>query len=374
MIDKKAIICMAAGPSQVMVIKKAKEMGFKVIAVDRKPDAVGFELADEKIIISTYEPQPIINHILKLKQYKLMGVINRSSGPPVITSAVVSKAFDLPGIEPEIADNIVSKSKLSTICNEKNIAVPNCQSVQDLSEIVWDQIEYPCIVKPSLSLIGKSRVKIIRDKDDLTQAFQRSKKVSCDGWVNIEEYIAGHDISLMAMVRDGELLPVVLLDELNCRNDSMEFYGAGFVVPSIFSDSIEEKHILDLADDIVNKLGLRTTPFLMSCKCEKGGFPCLIEIHLDLGGDLVLDELLPASSSFDFIKYAIDILTGQIPEQSMAATFSPAAILYGKGECLVTERPFQLMTVDNRKHLEEKVRSRIILEHDPFASIAGGYK
>jgi carbamoylphosphate synthase large subunit len=352
---KKAIICLAAGPEQYPVIKKAKEMGLEVIAVDRNPKAVGFELADEKIVLSTYEAKPIINRIRKLKKYELMGVINRSSGPPVVTAARISKALGLPGLEPDIAETAISKSKLNKICRERNICVPICQSVRSLTELDWDKIKYPSIIKPSLSLVGKSGVLIVEDPDDLKEAFQNAREVSYDGWVNIEEHVAGQDICLMAVVYERQLMPLVLLDELNQINEQGEVSGAGFAVPSIFTGTIEEKRILKLAEDIINKLQFKTTPFLMCCRCRKGDFPRLIELHLDFGGDLVLDELLPESTDFDFIKYVINILTDN-PLPLPKISFQTAAILYGEGDGFFHGRRFRIIKDDNRTKLENILR------------------
>lgn len=369
--NNNAVLCMAAGPSQVLVIKKAKELGFKVIAVDRNPDAIGFNLADEKLVLSTYEPLPIINHVRKLTKYYVTGIINRSSGMPVVATAVISKAFGLPGVEPLVSEAIVFKSRLNKICKEKNIPVPQCQSIQNLSGVEMDRIKFPCVIKPSLSLIGKKGVNVIRNKNEFPLAFQRAKELSVDGWVNIEEYVMGHDIVLIAVVYRGELIPVVLLDELNSIGIGVELCGRGFAVPSIFSGAPEEGLILNLARDIVNKLKLQRTVFLMACRCEKNGSPRLIEIHLDLGGDLILDELLPSSSDFDFVKFAINILTGQ-PIDKPEPLFSPVAILYGKGEEFVYERPFQLVKADSRDSLEEKLRA-IFNQSECFDSISGEY-
>ena len=83
----RAVICLAAGKSQLVVIRKAKELGFSVIAVDRNPAAPGFQLADERIIASTYESVPILSELDRfINEYDIAGVVNRSSGPPVFRS------------------------------------------------------------------------------------------------------------------------------------------------------------------------------------------------------------------------------------------------------------------------------------------------
>lgn len=350
---QEAIICLAAGPSQVLVIKKAREMGFRVIAVDQNPKAVGFAFADEKIVMSTYEPIPIINRLRDFKKYEIRGLINRSSGPPVVTAARISRAFSLPGIDPDTAEVMVSKFKLNTACRKEGIRVPDCQVAQALTEVNLDKVSYPAIIKPSLSLVGKGGVRIVKRQSGLQRAFGITKEFSCDGWVNIEKYIDGEDICLMAMVQNGKLLPVVMLDELNRTDEDGRICGVGFAVPSKFSDTALRKRILDLAQEIVVKFQLQTTVFIMACRCRQGDLPYLIEIHLDLGGDLILDELLPASSDFDFIKYAINILTGQAAV-SPKTSFLPAAIFYQEGAGLVNERPFRIIK-GNKKNVFEDV-------------------
>lgn len=79
---KKAIVNLAAGESQIIVMKKAKEMGLSVIGVDRNPDAPGFKFCDECLELSTYDSKPIIQQVSVLKEkYDIRGVVNRSAGP-----------------------------------------------------------------------------------------------------------------------------------------------------------------------------------------------------------------------------------------------------------------------------------------------------
>ncbi len=339
---EKAIICLAAGREQRIVIKKAKEMGFKVIAVDRDPQASGFRLADEKIVLSTYEAKPIIERIRRLKKYKIKGIVNRSSGPPVVTAAKISAAFGLPGLRPPVAEGIVYKSRLNNACAKKGINVPACQAVKNFSELKLNRLKFPLIVKPSLSLVGKSGVRLVNDARQLKISFQKSKEASFDGWVNVEEHVPGNDLCLMAMVYNRKFIPVVLLDEFNRQDQGRKIYGAGFALPSIFTGTALEKKILNMAADITKKLKLDTTVFLMSCRCVSAGEPYLIEIHLDLGGDLILDYLLPSSTDFDFIKYAINILTDN-PVTLPRIFFSPAAVLFGPGNGFFNGRRFKIV-------------------------------
>ena len=88
----KALICIGAGKSQQPVISTAKELGYAIIAIDQNPSAPGFKIADEKLVLSTFDAIPLIESIKSLSQkYNIMGILNRSSGPPVVTAARLAK-------------------------------------------------------------------------------------------------------------------------------------------------------------------------------------------------------------------------------------------------------------------------------------------
>lgn len=354
---KPAIICLAAGKSQLIVIKRAKELGFAVLAIDRNPDAPGFSFSDERIVLSTYEAKPIIRQLHALQdRYQLSGVINRSSGIPVVTAAEICQEFALPGISPVSARIIIDKSQLMKVCKTYGIAAPTCQSVSSLAEIDRSCLSFPCVVKPALSIVGKSGVCIVQDANALPAAFTAAKVAAMNGIVNIEELMQGRDVSLMSVVQRGQLYPITLLDELNIVDSEGNIKGAGFAVPSVFTGQPEETRIIKLARQIVDSFKLGTTAFNMSCRCESGGEPRLIEIHLDLGGDLVLDVLLPESTSFDVLSFAILSLAGENPP-CKNINFIPSAVIFSKGEGLVSERPYKILSGPDRISLEQTIIS-----------------
>ena len=49
------------------------------------------------------------------------------------------------------------------------------------------------------------------------------------------------------------------------------------------------------SEQIVEKFGIQNSPFLLSCKISEYALLVVIELHLDLGGDKVLDKLFPVA-------------------------------------------------------------------------------
>ena len=351
----RTIINLAAGNSQMIVIKKAKEMGFRVIGVDRNPDAPGFELCDERIVLSTYDAWPIIEKIILLKErYHILGVINRSAGPPVVTCAELCDYFSLPGIRSEAARDIVNKAKFKTKCQRLGIPVPSGQAVESLADIDIPGISFPCVIKPALSFVGKSGVMVINQSDEISDAFLQAKQHSVNGWVIVEEFIAGRDVSLMAIVQRGRVFPLVLLDEINLINRRGEILGIGFAVPSVFTGRAEALSVVLLARSLVEVFALDTTILNMSCRVTAGGNLKLIEVHLDFGGDLILDHLIPCSTYSDILRLMIGSLTGE-PVFLDNIILKPAALIFGEGEDPSSKRSFNLVHAETRKDLEDVI-------------------
>lgn len=328
---KKAVINLVAGEQQQLVIRKASEMGYAVIAIDRDPQASGFAFADEKICLSAYEPQPIIDRLQSfLNSYEFKGVLTRSSGPAVISAAMIAQAFELPGVKPQVAKTVVYKSDFIGTCHRLSIPAPKHQVVCGDENLNLNEIEFPCIVKPSLGLVGQRAVRVVRSETELRLAFPGALAGAHDRRVVIESFIPGRDVVLMAVVKDAVLEPVVLLDEMNHLTELGEIQRIAFSVPSIYSDTETEKQIHNIGRQIIQRFGIGNSPFLLSCKVRAGKPPVVIELHLDLGADKVLDKLLPASADFDFIRFTISSMTGMDirtfdPE---GAIFKPFSIYY----------------------------------------------
>lgn len=354
---RRAIVCLAAGKSQLIVIRKAQEFGFAVIAVDRNPQAIGFDLADERIVASTYEARPILEHLEKVAAgYTLKAVVNRSAGPPVITAAELSEQLGLPGISPNVARLVIDKGFLMEHCRRAGLPVPFGRTIAEADNINEPEFSFPCVIKPALSLLGKGGVRVVSNYADLPEAIEQARSASFAGRVVVESFVPGYNVSLIGFVRAGFLEPLVLVDELNGADEASCVHGAGMAVPSRFLGRTEERLIIDTAKTIVNHFELDTTVCCMSFRCDFGGHPKLIEIHLDMGGDLILDQLLPESTSFDVLAHFIGGLAGE-HRSTPPVNLSPTALLYGKGEGLVSERPFRLLQASSREALEEQILS-----------------
>lgn len=348
-----AVICMAAGESQIPVIMAAKALGYVVIAVDRNPRAPGFERADISLVLSTYKAEPIIRSLNNLVQkFRFVGIINRSSGPPVVTTSVITNTLGLPGIHPESARIAIDEGKLLTFCAKHGILAP-CVFSLEANDDLPENLKMPVIVKPALSLVGKSGVHWVKHVEDLRPAVTEAMSCAVNGRVNIEQAVEGSDIVLMSLVHDGLLHPLVLLDEINNINDHGRVEGLAFVVPSRFHGTIVQTNAESVGQRFTSALRIETAPCMLSFRLAPNGELYLIEAHLDLGGDRILDYLLPASTEFDALEWLVKCLAGQF--QPARPTFRPAAVVFQRGENLTGSRPFEVWKGQSSEELAQRI-------------------
>lgn len=323
----EAVVSVAAGRSQETLIHKARSLGFAVIGVDQDPAAPGLAACDERILRSTWEAGPIRDALRPLEaRYALRAVLVRSAGPPVAAAAELARALGLPGVPPEAARLVLDKACLLETCARSGIAAPRVRAALRPTEFDARELPLPCIVKPSLPRVGKQAVRRVDRAQELPAALAAAAEASTNGRANVEERVPGRDVGLVAFVQGGQLLPVTLLDELNHEDDAGCVVGRGCAVPSVFSEGPEEQRILDLAQRLVDVLGIEASPFMLACRLEPGGQPRVIELHLDFGGDGILDELLPRSTRFDALAYGIRVLAGEVLPLPQAR-FRPTALL-----------------------------------------------
>jgi hypothetical protein len=159
----------------------------------------------------------------------------------------------------------------------------------------------------------------------------------------------------MAIVKVRKIIPLASLDEINGINQKGDVFGIGFSIPSrALSNGIENK-IYQFAQSIIDKMNIDTTAFLMSCRVTDKNELKLIEIHLDFGGDLILDQLIPNSTDEDILNIMISTII-DFPKKEFNIKYNPTAIIYEHGKELVTEKNFYILNANTVLELQNKIK------------------
>jgi len=203
-------------------------------------------------------------------------------------------------------------------------------------------------------LVGKSGVTLVNDMNQMSTAIKYAEDTTMNNKILIEEYLPGPDLVLISFVNKGSLFPVCLLDELNGIDSQGRIFGQGFKTHSLITDDKVENRAIEIASLMVKAFKIECLPFLVSFRQDSQGGLRVIEVHLDLGGDLLIEEVFPRALPFDFLEMIIRVLAGEevIPPRG---PIKPTAIFFKKGEGLISDKPFQIFSGESQKDLENKI-------------------
>lgn len=309
----KKVMILGASALQVPGIKKAKEMGFYVVAVDMNPEAVGLQYADEKVIISTIDIPAVVE---AAKRIKVDGVLTLCTDMPVRTIAAVAEALSLPAISVDNAFRATDKIKMRETLKEKGVPIPYFFRAKNEEEylIAVQEVRnlgFRCIIKPADNS-GSRGINLLEkyDEDYLKEVYAYSKANSRSGEVVVEEYMEGPEVCVETLSVDGVCYPIQITDKLT--TGAPYFVEMGHSQPSMLPPDVQED-ILKTAKACNIALGNYNGSSCTEIKATPTGAK-IVEMGARLAGDYMTTDLVPLSCGVDMVESIIKIALGEKPD------------------------------------------------------------
>lgn len=309
----KKMMILGASALQVPAIKKAKEMGYEVISVDYDPDAVGFELADVKLVVSTLDQEEVLR---QARIYEPDVVITSTSDGPVRTAAYVNEQL---GKQPDLAyeDSLCAtiKSYMRDRLKEYNVPIPQYFIVKDEAEFLdaVRALKGDMIVKPADNAGSRGVVLIKKDTasgkttpEDVLEVYAYSKSNSRNGVVMVEEFMEGEEVSVESVTVNGETTIITITDKMT--TPPPYFVELGHAEPSRHPEELQEQ-IRKITRKAVAAIRLQNGPSHTEIKLTKDG-PKIVELAARLGGDFITSRLVPLSTGVDMVGSSVVLATG----------------------------------------------------------------
>lgn len=308
---QKAMMILGAGPLQLPAIKKAKELGYRIISVDYDESAVGFALADVKLVVSTLDQEEVYRQALI---YQPDVVITSTSDGPVRTAAYVNeKLGKRPDLSYENALCATIKSKMRDRLKECGVPIPEYFAAEDyaaFSEAV-SKLDGNCIVKPADNA-GSRGVVLFDNKADAEAVYRYSRKSSRNGTVMVEEVMTGPEVSVEALVIEGEPHIITVTDKYITQPPY--FVELAHCEPSVLDEHTIER-IKAVAVQAIKAIGIENAPAHVEIKVTEDG-PKIVELAARLGGDFITSRLVPLSTGIDMVGASVLLATGEKPDLS----------------------------------------------------------
>ncbi len=287
------MLFVGAGRHQRRAILQAKQMGLRVAAVDRNPDAPGLREADIAKVVDFAD----VDAVLKAtKRLRLDGVLTVSADRAVPVVAAVAEARGLPGIGVATAHLMTHKVAMRRRLAEAGVPQPRFAAVRTLSETrrAAEEVGFPAVLKPADSG-GQRGVFRVDSLDDVDRHLHEALAASPTGEAILEEFVDGVELNGIVVARRGEPILLTLSDRM--RPPGIGF-GVGWIhvyPPTIPPEQLSESE--RIATHTVHALGLR----------DAIGFPQLITAN---DGRVVVVECaarIPGGQMADLVRVAVGV-------------------------------------------------------------------
>jgi len=353
------VLFVGAGRHQRRAIDRARELGLRVVAVDRNEDAAGLGHADEAEVVDFRDVEGVVE---VGRRHEVEGVLTVSADRAVPVVAAVAEALGLPGIGTHTAHLMTHKVAMRRELALAGLPQPQFAAVRAQRELAAaaDEVGFPAVLKPADSG-GQRGLFLLESIDDLERHLHTALAESPTQEAIVESYHEGLELNGLVVARGGEAVLLTLSDRL--RPPGVGF-GVGWihVYPStLYGDMLEEAE--RVAVRAVLALGLRdgiAFPQLLACE---DGVVRVVEVAARIPGGQMAD-LARHAVGVDLVEVALRQALGEeAPDELVLPRFSqPLAIRF------LTAKPGPLPTgvVQGVEGLEEVWSSPGVVQAEVF--------
>ena len=342
---QKKLLVLAAGILQVPIIKRAREMGYYVIAADGNPNAVGLQYADKQILANIVNEDEML---AIAREEKIDGVIHPCSEVSMNVMGRINDELHLSGISKEQAIRATNKHLMREAFEAYSAPSPKSRCFTD-EEVAWgafcSDFTGACILKPSRNSGSRGIAKIEEniDGDEFKRLFEIAKGESRDKQVMLEQFIEGPEFSIEIIVWNGQVNVLTVTDKKT--TEAPHFVELGHNQPSCFSSETVEK-IKVAAVAGVKALGVNNCACHAEVKVQDGQ-AYIMEIGARMGGDFISTVLTPLSTGVDMIAAAVNCALGIEPCLTPVAEPQGVCIRY------FCPKPGVLKSISNTEVLDD---------------------
>lgn len=307
----KKILIIGAGFLQSFVIKKAKEMGYHTITIDKNPNSVGFEYADEYNIVDIIDQDACLKYALSKN---INGVITAATDYGVLSTAYVAKQLNLPGLDYDVAKTIKNKYMVRRTLLENNVDdVDQYFEISNINELneICSTMRFPVMVKPCDGS-GSKGAKRVDSTLELKEACEEAIKSSLIGKALIEDFIEGKEYGIESFVYNGE---VHVLGVMGKYMTTPPIYAElGHCIPSQLDIEGKVKEVVIKA---IKALGINFGAVNMDVLVTKDNRVCIVDVGARMGGNLIGSHIIPIGTGINYMEMLIRAAAGDSIEMKV---------------------------------------------------------
>ena len=356
------MLFVGAGRHQRRAILRAKELGHRVVAVDRNPEAPGLLEADVGEAVDFTDVAAVTE---VARRHAVDGALTVSADRAVPVVAAVTEALGLPSIGTETAHLMTHKIAMRRTLAEAGVPQPRFAAARDLlsARAALDAVGLPAVLKP-VDSGGQRGIFFIGSADELDAHLHAALAASPTGEAIVEGFHDGLEMNGIVIARDGEAIPLTLSDRL--RPPGIGF-GVGWIhvyPASIYGDVLAEAE--RVAVHAVHALGLRDGIAFPQLIASDDGSVRVVEVAARIPGGQMAD-LVRHAVGVDLVEVALRQALGlELPDELVQPSFKqPLAIRF------LTAQPGPLPTgkVTRVGSLEPVLAAEGVVQADTYLQV-----
>ena len=300
----KKLLVIGAGFLQAFVIKKARDLGYYVLAVDGNENAVGKEYAHEFAHINIVDKEACLAYA---REKAIDGVMTAATDYGVLSAAYVAENMDLPGISMNAAELIKNKYRVRKCLFENK--VDDSEQAYEINkntdlESLKHKLVYPVMVKPCDGSGSRGAARV-DSPDELISAAKNAIDSSITRRAEIETFIFGKEYGAESIVINGE---ATVLSIMQKDMTAPPYYAElGHSIPSGLP--FEEK-VRDTVKKALKALGVNFGAVNMDMIITEDGKVFIVDIGARMGGNLIGSHIVPLGTGIDYLGALIAAAVG----------------------------------------------------------------
>jgi biotin carboxylase len=246
------VLFIGAGRHQKRALDRVRELGVRVIAVDRNGAAPGLSAADVGEIVDFGD----ISAVAEVgRRHEVQGVMTFAADRAVPVVAGAAKALGLPGIGTETAHLMTNKIAMRRRLADAGVAQPRYAALRHVREIrtAVEAVGFPAVLKPSDSA-GQRGLFLVLSIDDIERHLHAALAQSTDEEAILESYHSGLEVNGLLVARRGDVTVITLSDRRRPPGIGFGVALAHIYPSTLYGDALAEVERVGRAT--VHALGL----------------------------------------------------------------------------------------------------------------------
>ncbi len=303
---KKKLLVIGAGFLQAYVIRRAKECGYYVYAVDGSPTAPGFQDADEYAAINIVDQEACLDYA---REKRVDGVLTAATDYGVLTASYIAEQMKLPGIDYHAATTIKNKYLIRRALFEAHAddteQAYELSSEQEISAL-QERVRFPVMVKPCDGSGSRGAAKV-EQAEEFAAACLEAMRCSLCHKALIETFIEGKEYGVESFVCNGVVTVLAVMQKWMTR--APYYAELGHSIPSCL-DSQTEQYIKDCVTKAIKALQIDFGSVNMDLLLSEDGTVHIVDVGARMGGNLIGSHIVPIGTGIDYIGAMLSAAVG----------------------------------------------------------------